>query len=174
MDLNLKDKIREIQDFPKKGISFKDITTILSDPTSFQYAIDKIVEVLKDVDFDVIVAPEARGFIVGTPVAYALNKAFVPVRKKGKLPYKTVSYTYDLEYNTDTVEIHADALKLGQKVVVIDDLLATGGTVKAITSLCESEGAEIVKLVFLIELLNLDGKKELSKYDIETIVKFEE
>lgn len=174
MDLNLKDKIREIQDFPKKGISFKDITTILSDPTAFQYAIDKIVEVLKDVDFDVIVAPEARGFIVGTPVAYALNKAFVPVRKKGKLPYKTVSYTYDLEYNTDTVEIHADALKLGQKVVVIDDLLATGGTVKAITSLCESEGAEIVKLVFLIELLNLDGKKELSKYDIETIVKFEE
>lgn len=174
MDLNLKDKIREIQDFPKQGISFKDITTILSDPQAFQFAIDKIVEVLKDVDFDVIVAPEARGFIVGTPVAYALNKAFVPVRKKGKLPYKTVSYTYDLEYNTDTVEIHSDALKLGQKVVVIDDLLATGGTVKAITSLCESEGAEIVKLVFLIELLNLDGKKELSKYDIETIVKFEE
>lgn len=174
MDMNLREKIREIQDFPKEGISFKDITTILADPQAFQYAIDKIVEALKDVEFDVIVAPEARGFIMGTPVAYVMNKAFVPVRKKGKLPYKTVSYTYDLEYNTDTIEMHEDALKKGQKVVVIDDLLATGGTVKAITSLCEREGAEVVKLVFLIELLNLDGREELSKYNMETIVKFEE
>lgn len=170
--MDLKDKIREIKDFPIEGVGFKDITTILSDPEAYKYAIDKLADTLKDIDFDVIVAPEARGFLVGAPLSYSLSKSFAPVRKKGKLPYETIEYTYQLEYNTDTIQMHKDAIQKGQKVVVVDDLLATGGTVKAICALIEELGGEVVKLSFLIELDFLNGRKELEGYSIESVVNY--
>lgn len=170
--MDLKKHIREIADFPKEGISFKDITTLMQDGEVFRYTIDKFKELLKDKNIDVIVGPEARGFLFGTPVSYALGVGFVPVRKPGKLPFEVVTQTYGLEYGEDTLCIHKDAIKPGQKVAIVDDLLATGGTVEAATKLIESLGGEVVSLNFLIELDFLDGKERLSKYEINSLVKY--
>lgn len=170
--MNLESKIRNIQDFPKPGIGFKDITTLLKDGDAFKEAIDKIVENLKDKDVDYIVGPEARGFLLGAPVAYALGVGFVPIRKPGKLPAEVVSFEYDLEYGTDKIEMHKDSIEEGKKVAIIDDLLATGGTVEAATKLIESLGGEIVSIQFLIELEFLNGKDKLKGYDVESIIKY--
>lgn len=170
--MNLESKIRNIQDFPKPGIGFKDITTLLKDGEAFKAAIDKIVENLKDKEVDYVVGPEARGFLLGAPVAYALGAGFVPIRKPGKLPAEVVSFEYDLEYGTDKIEMHKDSIEEGKKVVIIDDLLATGGTVEAATKLIESLGGEIVSIQFLIELEFLNGKDKLKVYDVESIIKY--
>ena len=170
--MNLDSKIRNIQDFPKPGIGFKDITTLLKDGEAFKAAIDKIVENLKDKEVDYVVGPEARGFLLGAPVAYALGAGFVPIRKPGKLPAEVVSFEYDLEYGTDKIEMHKDSIEEGKKVVIIDDLLATGGTVEAATKLIESLGGEIVSIQFLIELEFLNGKDKLKGYDVESIIKY--
>lgn len=170
--MNLESKIRNIQDYPKPGIGFKDITTLLKDGDAFKEAIDIIVENLKDKEIDYIVGPEARGFILGTPVAYALGVGFVPIRKPGKLPAETVSYEYELEYGTDKIEIHKDAIEKGKKVVLIDDLLATGGTIEAATKLVESLGGEVVSIQFLIELAFLNGRDKLKGYEVESIIKY--
>ncbi|ASW42555.1 adenine phosphoribosyltransferase [Clostridium isatidis] len=171
--MDLKEKIRVIENFPKEGISFKDITTVIGDGEALKYSIDKIVEYLKDKNIDLIVGPEARGFIYGVPVAYALGVGFVPVRKPGKLPGETVSITYDLEYGTDTLEIHKDAIKKGQRVAIVDDLLATGGTIGAVAKLVELAGGEVVSIDFAIELTGLKGREKLSKYDIMSLVDYE-
>ena len=170
--MNLESKIRNIQDFPKPGIGFKDITTLLKDGEAFKEAVDRIVENLKDKDIDYVVGPEARGFLLGAPVAYALGVGFVPIRKPGKLPAEVVSFEYDLEYGTDKIEMHKDSIEEGKKVAIIDDLLATGGTVEAATKLIESVGGEIVSIQFLIELEFLNGKEKLKGYDVESIIKY--
>ena len=170
--MDLKEKIRVIEGFPKEGISFKDITTLVADGEAFKESIDRIVEHLKDKNVDVILGPEARGFIFGVPVAYALGVGFVPVRKKGKLPAETVSVDYSLEYGVDVLEIHKDAIKKGQKVAIVDDLLATGGTVEAVAKLVEKVGAEVVALDFAIELTELKGRDKLEGYNIFSLMKY--
>lgn len=164
--------IRDVKDFPKEGILFKDITTLLQDGEGLVESIDQIAEKLEGVDFDLVVGPEARGFIFGVPTAYKLKKGFVPVRKPGKLPYKCISETYDLEYGSSTIEMHIDAIKKGQKIVIIDDLLATGGTTKAMIDLVEKMGGIVAKVVFLIELKDLNGRELLKGYDIESILQY--
>jgi len=157
--MDLKSKIREIEDFPKKGVSFKDITTLLKDGEIFKYLIEKLSDQLRNLDIDIIVAPEARGFLIGAPIAYDLGIGFVPIRKPGKLPAETISCEYELEYGTDLLEIHRDAIKPGQRVAILDDLLATGGTVLASAQLVERLGGEVVTINFIIELDYLDRKK---------------
>ena len=164
--------IRDVKDFPKEGILFKDITTLLQDGEGLATSIDQIAEKLEGVDFDLVVGPEARGFIFGVPIAYKLKKGFVPVRKPGKLPYTCVSQSYDLEYGSSTIEMHIDAIQKGQKVVIVDDLLATGGTTKAMIDLIEKMGGEVAKVVFLIELEGLNGRELLKGYDIESILQY--
>ena len=164
--------IRTIPDFPEEGIMFRDITTVLQDADGFALAIDEMQKLLADTEFDVIVGAESRGFIFGAPLAYNMKKAFVPVRKKGKLPCETVEATYDLEYGTATIEMHKDSIKPGQKVVIVDDLIATGGTIEAAAKLIEELGGEVVKIVFLLELAGLDGRARLSKYQVETVVTY--
>lgn len=171
--MDLKEKIRVIEGFPKEGISFKDITTLVADGEAFKESIDRIVEHLKDKNVDVILGPEARGFIFGVPVAYALGVGFVPVRKKGKLPAETVSVDYSLEYGVDVLEIHKDAIKKGQRVAIVDDLLATGGTVEAVAKLVEKVGAEVVALDFAIELTELKGRDKLEGYEIMSLVQYD-
>ena len=171
--MDLKEKIRVIEGFPKEGISFKDITTLVADGEEFKESIDRIVEHLKNKNVDVILGPEARGFIFGVPVAYALGVGFVPVRKKGKLPAETVSVDYSLEYGVDVLEIHKDAIKKGQKVAIVDDLLATGGTVEAVAKLVEKVGAEVVALDFAIELTELKGRDKLEGYEIMSLVQYD-
>ncbi|PAB60901.1 adenine phosphoribosyltransferase [Anaeromicrobium sediminis] len=170
--MNLKDKIRVIENFPQEGISFKDITTLLKDGESFRYTIDKFVEELDGKEFDLIVGPESRGFIIGTPLSYATKKGFVPVRKPGKLPGETVKYEYDLEYGSDSLEIHKDAIQKGQKVVIADDLLATGGTLLSTIKLIEELGGEVVGVLCLIELCHLNGRKHLSDYDVKSLIQY--
>ena len=170
---DLKDYVRSIPDFPSKGIIFRDITTILQDKDALKLAIDEMQKSLENVDFDIVVAAESRGFILGMPIAYNLNKAFVPIRKKGKLPYETISESYNLEYGTATLEIHKDSIKPGQKVVVIDDLIATGGTLEAMIKLVERLGGKVVKVNCLIDLPDLKGKEKLKNYDISTVMEFE-
>ena len=162
-----------VEGFPKEGISFKDITTLIGDGEALKCSIDKIVEHLKDKNVDLIVGPEARGFIFGVPVAYALGVGFVPVRKPGKLPCETVSVDYGLEYGNDTLEIHKDAIKKGQRVAIVDDLLATGGTIEAVAKLVETVGAEVVALDFAIELTGLNGRDKLQGYDVMSLVDYE-
>jgi adenine phosphoribosyltransferase len=171
--MNLKNSIRIIEGFPKEGISFKDVTTLIQDGEALRYAIDEIVEYLKDKKIDIIVGPEARGFIFGVPVAYALGVGFVPVRKKGKLPYDTVRVEYDLEYGSDSLEIHKDSIKPGQRIAVVDDLLATGGTIAAVAKLVESAGGEVAAMSFVIELTELEGRKKLTPYDIQALVQYD-
>ena len=171
--MDLKEKIRVIEGFPKEGISFKDITTLVADGEAFKESIDRIAEHLRDKNVDVILGPEARGFIFGVPVAYALGVGFVPVRKKGKLPAETVSVEYSLEYGVDVLEIHKDAIKKGQRVAIVDDLLATGGTVDAVAKLVEKVGAEVVALDFAIELTDLRGRDKLEGYEIMSLVQYD-
>jgi len=170
--MDLKKTIREIKDFPKEGIDFKDITTLMQNGEAFKYTIDQFVNELKDQNIDIIVGPEARGFLMGTPVAYALGVGFVPVRKPGKLPYETESYEYGLEYGTDVLEIHKDAIKPGQRVAIVDDLLATGGTMEAAAKLIEKLGGEVVSMQFLIELESLEGREKLSKYNVNSLLQY--
>ena len=169
----VEDYIRSIPDFPEKGIIFRDVTSVLQDAEGLHLAIDQMQEKLEGVDFDVVLGPESRGFIFGVPIAYNMHKAFVPVRKKGKLPRATISQTYDLEYGTATIEIHKDAIQPGQKVVIIDDLIATGGTTEAIIKMVEELGGEVVKIVFLMELAGLKGRERLSGYDIDSAIIYE-
>ena len=169
----IEEYVRSIPDFPEPGIIFRDVTSILQDADGLKLAIDSMQDCLKDVDVDVIVGTESRGFIFGMPIAYNLHKPFVPVRKKGKLPCETISASYDLEYGKAEIEIHKDAIKPGQKVVIIDDLIATGGTVEAAAKLIEQLGGEVVKMLFLIELAGLNGRKLLSKYDVDAVVSYD-
>lgn len=171
--MELKEKIRVIENFPKEGISFKDITTLLQDGEALKYTIDKFVDYLKDKDIDIIVGPEARGFLFGVPVAYALEIGFVPVRKKGKLPFKTLSSKYDLEYGSDELEIHLDSIKQGQRVAIIDDLLATGGTINSVAKLVEKAGGTVAAAGFVIELTDLKGKEKLENYPVMSLVKYD-
>lgn len=169
----VEDYVRSIPDFPEPGIIFRDVTTILQDADGLHLAIDQLIAMLEGLDFDVIVGPESRGFIFGVPVAYGLHKGFVPVRKKGKLPCETISAEYDLEYGSAVIEMHKDSIKPGQKVVIVDDLIATGGTIEAITGLIEQLGGEVVKICFVMELAGLKGKERLSRYDVESIITYE-
>lgn len=169
----LDDYVRSIPDFPEPGIIFRDVTTVLQNKEGLKLAIDQMQDLLKDIEFDLIVGPESRGFIFGVPIAYNMNKAFIPVRKEGKLPSETISMDYELEYGKATIEIHKDAIKPGQKVVIVDDLIATGGTIEAITKLIEMLGGEVVKIVFLMELKGLNGRKKLAGYDVEAVIQYE-
>lgn len=170
--MELKDKIRSIPDYPEAGVMFRDITTLLQDADALVEAIDRMQKNLEGLEFDLILGPESRGFIFGMPIAYNLKKGFIPIRKKGKLPSEVVSKEYALEYGTATIEMHRDAIQAGQKVVVIDDLLATGGTAKAIVDLVEEIGAEVVSLNFLIELDFLNGREVLDGYNLETVIHY--
>lgn len=169
----LEDYVRSIPDFPEPGIIFRDVTSILQDADGLKLAIDSMQECLKDTEVDVIVGTESRGFMFGVPIAYNLHKPFVPVRKKGKLPCETVSRSYDLEYGSATIEMHRDSIKPGQKVAVIDDLIATGGTVEAAVKLIEELGGEVVKIVFLMELAGLKGREKLAGYDVASVIRYE-
>ena len=169
----LEEYVRSIPDFPEPGIIFRDITTILQDPDGLHLAIDGILRDLEGVDFDVVVGPESRGFIFGVPVAYALHKGFVPVRKKGKLPCKTVDMEYELEYGSAVIEMHADSIKPGQKVVIVDDLIATGGTTEAMIRLIENLGGEVVKICFVMELAGLHGRDRLEEYPVDSLITYE-
>ena len=170
--MDLRDKIRNIQDFPQEGVLFRDITTLLKDAEGMKEAIDQMTAKLEGVDFDLVLGPESRGFIFGMPVAYNMGKGFVPVRKAGKLPAEVVSKEYALEYGTATIEMHKDAIQPGQKVVIVDDLMATGGTAKAIVEMVEEMGAEVAALLFLIELDFLEGRKVLPGYKIESVIHY--
>ncbi len=171
--MNIKKRIRNIKDFPKEGIDYKDITTILKDKEAFHYCISEMASQYKNTDFDLIVGPEARGFLVGAPLAYELKVGFVPVRKTGKLPAQTIKYEYELEYGTDVLEMHKDAIKKGQKIVVVDDLLATGGTVLSTIKMIEKLGGIVVGVCFLIELDFLKGRDTLKDYEVYSLVNFE-
>lgn len=172
--MDIKSKIRVIEDFPKEGVSFKDITTLLKDKDAFIKVVDIIVDDLKDKDIDYIAGPEARGFLFGAAVAYALGVGFIPIRKPGKLPFETYSHEYDLEYGTNTLEIHSDAIEEGKNVAIVDDLLATGGTVLSAIKLIESIGGNVVALEFLIELEYLQGRGKLKGYHLNSLVKYKE
>lgn len=169
----IEDYVISIPDFPEPGIIFRDITGILRDADGLKLSIDKIQEMLEGVEFDAVLGLESRGFIFGMPIAYNLHKAFIPVRKKGKLPREIVSAKYDLEYGTAEIEIHKEDLRPGMKVVIIDDLIATGGTVEAAVKLAESLGAEVVKIAFVMELAGLKGRERLAGYDVESVITYE-
>ena len=169
----LKDYVRSIPDFPEPGIIFRDITTILADADGFQLAIDELKKLLTGVECDVIVGAESRGFIFGAPLAYELHKPFALIRKKGKLPCETISQDYDLEYGSATIEMHKDAIKKGQKVVIVDDLIATGGTLAASVKLVEQLGGEVKKIICIIELAGLNGREKLAGYDVGAVITYE-
>lgn len=170
--MNFKDYITIVPDWPKEGVLFKDISSLMNDGKVYKAATDKIVEFAKEKDVDLIVGPEARGFIVGCPISYALEIGFAPVRKPGKLPREVISYNYDLEYGTNTLTMHKDAIKPGQRVLITDDLLATGGTIEATIKLVEELGGIVVGIAFLIELSYLEGRKKLEGYDIFTLMTY--
>ena len=170
--MDLKDKIRSIENFPQEGVIFRDITTLLKDAEGMKAAIDEMTKKLEGVDFDIVLGPESRGFIFGMPVAYNMGKGFVPVRKAGKLPAEVVSKEYAREYGTATIEMHKDAIQPGQKVVIVDDLMATGGTAKAIVEMVEEMGGEVAALLFLIELDFLEGRKVLPGYKVESVLHY--
>lgn len=171
--MDFKEHIRVIENFPKEGISFKDITTLIKDGEVFREMIDVMAKRVKELNVDAIAGPEARGFIFGVPIAYALGIGFIPIRKRGKLPSKTISLTYKLEYGEDTLELHEDAVKEGMKVALIDDLLATGGTIKACKDLLEKAGANVPYVGFTIELTGLKGRDKLDSCIVESLVKYE-
>ena len=166
----IEEYVRSIPDFPEPGIIFRDVTSVIQDADGLQLAIDSMQDCLKGVDFDVITGLESRGFIFGMPIAYNLHKPFVPIRKKGKLPRETVSASYDLEYGSAEIEMHKDSIKPGQKVVIVDDLIATGGTIEAAIKLVEELGGEVVKVVFLMELAGLKGRERLKGYDVSSVI----
>ena len=170
MSKKLEDYVVTIPDFPEPGIMFRDITSVIQDPEGLKLAVDGLADLVKDIDFDLVVGPESRGFIFGVPVAYLRGKGFIPVRKKGKLPRETVSQKYDLEYGQAEVEIHKDAIRPGQKVVIVDDLIATGGSAEAAAKLVEQLGGKIVRMVFVMELAGLEGRKKLADYDVQSLI----
>ena len=165
--------VRTIPDFPEPGIMFRDVTSVLQDPDGLKLAIDEMMKLLDGVEYDVIAGAESRGFIFGAPIAFEMGKSFVPVRKAGKLPCETVSMEYELEYGTACIEIHKDAIKPGQKVVIVDDLIATGGTIEAAVKLIEQLGGEVVKIIFLMELAGLNGREKLAGYDVASVITYE-
>lgn len=169
----IEDYVRSIPDFPEEGIIFRDVTSVLQDADGLHLAIDLMQEKVKDIDFDVVVGPESRGFIFGVPIAYNLHKPFVPVRKKGKLPCETIEVDYELEYGTATIEIHKDSIKQGQRVLIVDDLMATGGTIEAIIKLVKELGGEVVGSVFLMELKGLKGRERLKGERVESVIVYE-
>jgi adenine phosphoribosyltransferase len=173
MSKKLEEYVVTIPDFPEPGIMFRDITSVIQDPDGLKLAVDGLVDLLKDTEYDVVVGPESRGFIFGVPVAYLQGKGFVPVRKKGKLPRKTVSQKYDLEYGQAEIEMHTDAIKPGQKAVIVDDLIATGGSAEAAAKLVEKLGGQVVKMVFVMELAGLEGRKKLARYDVGSLIVYE-
>ncbi|MCH5184665.1 MAG: adenine phosphoribosyltransferase [Oscillospiraceae bacterium] len=168
----LEDYVENIVDFPEKGIIFRDVSSVFQDKDGLKLAIDSMLKAVEGLDFDVVAGTESRGFLLGMPIAYALNKGFVMVRKKGKLPREVVSKEYELEYGTAAIEIHKDAIKPGDRVLVVDDLIATGGTIKAAAELIEELGGTVAKMIFLIELEDLDGRSKLEGYDIESVIKY--
>jgi adenine phosphoribosyltransferase len=170
--MDLAKMIRDVPDFPVKGILFKDITTLIRDPDAFQEAVDALVDRYIDKDIDIVAAIESRGFIFGAPLAYELAAGFVPIRKAGKLPAEKISASYTLEYGTNTLEVHKDAIRRGQRVLLVDDLLATGGSAKAAAELIEKLGGEVVGIAFLIELKFLNGVEKLKGHDVFTLIKF--
>lgn len=170
--MDLKDTVRSIPDYPEKGILFRDITTLLKDKDAFNPLIEQIARSLEGKAVDAVVGPEARGFIMGAPVSFAIHAGFIPARKPGKLPCETESMEYALEYGTDKLEIHKDAIKKGMRVAVVDDLLATGGTAKAVCKLIEKMGGEVVAVRFAIELSELDGRETLCGYDVDSVIKY--
>ena len=169
----VEDYVVSIPDFPEPGIIFRDVTSVIQDAEGLQLAIDEMQKLLDGVEFDVLAGAESRGFIFGMPIAYNMKKPFVLVRKKGKLPRETVEMSYDLEYGSATIEMHKDAIKPGQKVVLVDDLIATGGTIEAAAKLVEQLGGEVVKIIFLMELAGLEGRKKLAKYDVGSVICYE-
>ena len=169
----VEDYVVSIPYFPEPGIIFRDVTSVIQDAEGLQLAIDEMQKLLDGVEFDVLAGTESRGFIFGMPIAYNMKKPFVLVRKKGKLPRETVEMSYDLEYGSATIEMHKDAIKPGQKVVLVDDLIATGGTIEAAAKLVEQLGGEVVKIIFLMELAGLEGRKKLAKYDVGSVVCYE-
>lgn len=169
----VEDYVLSIPDFPEPGIIFRDVTSVLQDPDGLKLAIDSMIGLIGDVEYDVIAGTESRGFIFGVPIAYSANKAFVPIRKEGKLPRETVSAKYDLEYGSGMVEMHKDSIKPGQRVVIVDDLIATGGTVEASVKLIEELGGEVVKIIFLMELAGLKGRDKLKGYDVASVICYE-
>jgi len=171
--MELKDFVTTIPDFPKPGIMFRDITTVVSSAEGLKMSIDQMVDQLKNIDFDLVAGSESRGFVFGTPVAYALGKGFVLVRKKGKLPRETISQEYDLEYGTATLEMHKDAIKPGDRVVIVDDLIATGGTTEAMIKMIERLGGKVVKICFVMELAGLGGRDRLRGYDVSSLIRYE-
>ncbi len=166
----LEEYVRTIPDFPEKGIMFRDVTSVLQDADGLHLAIDTMEDLIKDLDYDVVVGPESRGFIFGTPIAYNNRKPFVLIRKKGKLPCETVSMTYDLEYGQATIEMHKDSIKPGQKVLIVDDLIATGGTTEAMIKLIESLGGKVVGVVVLMELAGLKGRERIAGYRLDSAI----
>lgn len=169
----IEDYVRNIPDFPEKGIIFRDVTTVLQDAEGLKLAIDSMIKLLDGVEFDVVAGTESRGFIFGVPIAYALGKPFVPIRKKGKLPCETVSAKYDLEYGSAEIEMHKDSVLPGQKVVVVDDLIATGGTIEACAKLIEELGGKVAKIIFLMELAGLHGRDKLKGYEVSSVITYE-
>ena len=172
MSKKVEDYVRSIPDFPEPGIIFRDVTSVIQSPEGLKLAIDGLTDLIGDTEFDVVVGPESRGFIFGVPVSYNTGKGFVPVRKKGKLPCETISADYELEYGTATIEMHKDAITPGQKVIIVDDLIATGGTTEAIIKLVEELGGEVVKVLFLMELEGLKGRDKIAGYDVESVIKY--
>ena len=168
----LEDYVKSIPDFPKPGIIFRDVTSVLQDPEGLKLSIHEMMKRLEGMEFDVIAGAEARGFLFGMPLAYNKSKGFVPIRKKGKLPRETISEEYDLEYGTETIEMHRDAIFPGQRVVLVDDLLATGGTAAAAIRMIEKLGGKVVKVLFLMELAGLEGRKELEGYDVDSVIAY--
>ncbi len=169
----MEEYVRSIPDFPEKGIIFRDVTSVLQDAEGLKLAIDSMIKLLDGVEFDVIAGTESRGFIFGVPIAYALGKPFIPIRKKGKLPCETISATYDLEYGSAEIEMHKDSILPGQRVVLVDDLIATGGTIEACTRLIEELGGKVAKIIFLMELAGLKGREKLASYDVASVITYE-
>lgn len=170
---HIEEYVRSIPDFPEEGIIFRDVTSVLQDADGLKLAIDSMIKLLDGLEFDVVAGTESRGFIFGVPIAYALGKPFVPIRKKGKLPCETISAKYDLEYGSAEVEMHKDAICPGQKVVLVDDLIATGGTIEACARMIETLGGEVAKIIFLMELAGLKGRDKLKKYDVASVIIYE-
>ena len=169
----LEDYVRSIPDFPEPGIIFRDITSVLQDADGLHLAIDSMQELVKDVDFDVIVGAESRGFVFGAPIAYNMHKPFVLIRKKGKLPCETIESSYELEYGSATIEMHKDSITPGQRVVLVDDLIATGGTIEATARMVEELGGKVVKIISLMELAGLNGRERLKDYDVASVICYE-
>lgn len=169
----IEEYVRSIPDFPEKGIIFRDVTSVLGDAEGLKLAIDSMLRLLDSVEFDVVAGTESRGFIFGVPIAYELGKPFVPIRKKGKLPCETISASYELEYGSAEIEMHKDSIKPGQRVVLVDDLIATGGTVEACIRLVEELGGEVAKIIFLMELAGLKGRDKLGGYDVASVITYE-